>query len=400
MPFVQARCTNCGATLKVDSDHEAAVCPSCGCAFIVEKAINHYHTTVNNTYQQNFAGATIHIDQSVNVDNLFALGMDSYQGGRYKEAYNSFTKVLEVKADHPLAMIYRGLSVAKTAVFTQQGYDINFAMMINAVDRIIHTESLLEILGLENLRACVDEMLAILSTAIREINLCYVPRALGQDNITVVWGALGICLSSCTDLGRAMYDLPLNALQPGSPLWEQTYQIGMLTLAVLDTMTAEREYSVVWGTRSGIGQINRVRPNNYGQLIAYRRDIAAELYRQFPDRRMPSEASMAGGLIPQTSGKNGCYVATCVYGSYDCPEVWVLRRYRDQKLAKTRRGRLFIRLYYAVSPTLVKWFGKTGWFRAMWRGKLNRMVKKYKAEGYEDTPYDDPAYGRPNHPAE
>ena len=24
-----------------------------------------------------------------------------------------------------------------------------------------------------------------------------------------------------------------------------------------------------------------------------------------------------------------CYVATAVYGSYDCPEVWTLRRFRD-----------------------------------------------------------------------
>ncbi len=30
--------------------------------------------------------------------------------------------------------------------------------------------------------------------------------------------------------------------------------------------------------------------------------------------------------------KNGCYIATCVYGSYDCPEVWTLRRFRDDVL--------------------------------------------------------------------
>ena len=36
---------------------------------------------------------------------------------------------------------------------------------------------------------------------------------------------------------------------------------------------------------------------------------------------------------PQNSG--GCYVATCVYGSYDCPQVWTLRRFRDNTLAET-----------------------------------------------------------------
>ena len=53
--------------------------------------------------------------------------------------------------------------------------------------------------------------------------------------------------------------------------------------------------------------------------------------------------------------KAGCYVATAVYGSYDCPQVWTLRRFRDHTLAASWYGRSFIRAYYAISPTLVKW---------------------------------------------
>ena len=37
----------------------------------------------------------------------------------------------------------------------------------------------------------------------------------------------------------------------------------------------------------------------------------------------------------------GCYVATCVYGSYDCPQVWTLRRFRDDTLGSTWYGRAF-----------------------------------------------------------
>ncbi len=87
--------------------------------------------------------------------------------------------------------------------------------------------------------------------------------------------------------------------------------------------------------------------------------------------------------------EGGCYVATAVYGSYNCPEVWVLRRYRDQKLASHGFGRAFIKLYYAVSPTVVKLFGKTRWFNHMWRGILDKKIRKLKACGYEDTPYND-----------
>lgn len=82
-------------------------------------------------------------------------------------------------------------------------------------------------------------------------------------------------------------------------------------------------------------------------------------------------------------------MAACVYGSYDYPEVWTLRRYRDNTLGATWYGRAFIKLYYATSPTLVKWFGKTKWFKKMWKGKLDRMVKKLQDNGVENTPYDD-----------
>ena len=87
--------------------------------------------------------------------------------------------------------------------------------------------------------------------------------------------------------------------------------------------------------------------------------------------------------------KQGCYIATCVYGSYDCPEVWTLRRFRDDTLSKTWYGRLFIRVYYAISPTIIKWFGHPKWFKMFWRGRLDNLVNKLHSKGVEDTPYSD-----------
>ena len=92
------------------------------------------------------------------------------------------------------------------------------------------------------------------------------------------------------------------------------------------------------------------------------------------------------GVVPP---KGGCYVATAVYGSYDCPQVWTLRRFRDDALAETWYGRAFIHTYYAISPTLVKWFGKSTWFRQMWKPTLDRMVLRLNREGVSDTPYSD-----------
>lgn len=100
-----------------------------------------------------------------------------------------------------------------------------------------------------------------------------------------------------------------------------------------------------------------------------------------------SSPNFTGGYNHSSSG--GCYVATCVYGSYDCPEVWTLRRFRDQYLASTLLGRLFIKTYYTISPIIVKWFGKTNIFRTFWKKRLDRMVKDLQSKGYNSDPYKD-----------
>jgi uncharacterized Zn finger protein (UPF0148 family) len=76
--------------------------------------------------------------------------------------------------------------------------------------------------------------------------------------------------------------------------------------------------------------------------------------------------------------KSGCYIATSVYGSYDCPQVWTLRRYRDDTLTNVWYGRLFIRLYYATSPTVVKLFGKKAWFNNFCKKRLDMFIENLK----------------------
>jgi hypothetical protein len=97
---------------------------------------------------------------------------------------------------------------------------------------------------------------------------------------------------------------------------------------------------------------------------------------------------------PNTNGSSsqkseGCYIATAVYGSYDCPQVWVLRRYRDLKLKNSVFGRIFIKVYYAVSPTLVKYFGNKVWFIKAWKKFLNHKIYTLRNLGYSQERYVD-----------
>lgn len=73
--------------------------------------------------------------------------------------------------------------------------------------------------------------------------------------------------------------------------------------------------------------------------------------RDTPPSTVPSNPAPA---TTPSKKKEGCYIATTVYGSYNAPEVLVLRRFRDETLQKTALGRWFIRTYYRWSPSVAK----------------------------------------------
>lgn len=124
---------------------------------------------------------------------------------------------------------------------------------------------------------------------------------------------------------------------------------------------------------------------NTGGVALYNSDTDYQIVQMITEKN-PDILMGDAAAKPKTGG---CYVATCVYGSYDCPSVWTLRRYRDEMLASTWYGRAFIHTYYAISPTLVKWFGDMAWFKKIWKGTLDKMVDRLQANGIEDAPYQD-----------
>lgn len=95
-------------------------------------------------------------------------------------------------------------------------------------------------------------------------------------------------------------------------------------------------------------------------------------------------------IQPSQKKQGGCYVATCVYGSYDCPPVWSLRRFRDEFLLEHPLGRVFVKTYYAISPTMVKKFGHTAWFNTLFRSLLTPLVCYLNRHGISSDAYRDP----------
>ena len=116
-------------------------------------------------------------------------------------------------------------------------------------------------------------------------------------------------------------------------------------------------------------------------------DFCDECYEEGYDEGY--EAARRNSRRSSTSGSSsdGCYIATAVYGSYDCPEVWTLRRFRDEVLRASVLGRLFIRSYYAVSPGLVRHIGSKSLFQKTVKRVLDSFVSHLNKAGFRDTPY-------------
>ena len=95
------------------------------------------------------------------------------------------------------------------------------------------------------------------------------------------------------------------------------------------------------------------------------------------DQSSDSGSSNSGsdsGTSDSGSSGSGCYVATMVYGSYEADEVWVLRRFRDNVLQKSRGGRWFINWYYSWSPGFVAKYGKYKFIHRVAKSVLQPLV--------------------------
>lgn len=288
MPLVKAQCTNCGASLEVDSSKEAAICPHCNTPYIVEKAINNYTTNVTN---------------NINAENVVINAKDK---GDFTVERNV---LLSYSGNQTVVVIPDSVKEIGKSAFAECKYITDVVVPVGVVK-----------IGAYAFHGC---------SRLENINI--------PEGVTIIEDS---AFSQCKSLKSIV--IPSSVKEIGTYAFSDCVKL----------------------TSVAINGNCYVRDSTFFRCKSLKE-------------------------MPKCAKARGCYVATCVYGSYDCPQVWTLRRYRDDTLGATRRGRAFIHLYYAVSPTLVKWFGKTKWFKMMWRPKLDRMVKKLNVQGVEDTPYED-----------
>lgn len=118
--IVPAKCTGCGASLKVNANEKAAICPYCNNAYIVEQAINNYN--INMVGNVSVGSATINVS-GANVDNLLLRAKDFEIKGNFKNALNYYNQVLDI--DFSVAAAQDGIKRIKNIIINHVYFQTN-----------------------------------------------------------------------------------------------------------------------------------------------------------------------------------------------------------------------------------------------------------------------------------
>ena len=106
--------------------------------------------------------------------------------------------------------------------------------------------------------------------------------------------------------------------------------------------------------------------NHYKKTMNVSEEVATEYVEKF----------IIDNNLTDKVKRKGCFIATACYGDYDAPEVLILRKYRDEKLAVTSFGRLFIETYYIVSPFFARTIEKSEFLKRVVRNYfLQKLIK-------------------------
>ena len=76
--------------------------------------------------------------------------------------------------------------------------------------------------------------------------------------------------------------------------------------------------------------------------------------------------------------KPKCFIATAAYGSPYAREIYILRRWRDNSLNTNYFGRLFVKIYYKVSPPIARLVERNKFMKKTVRSFLDIVLKFFK----------------------
>lgn len=344
-------CEMCGSQDLIKQDGYY-VCQNCGTKYAPEEA---------KKLMVEVSGA-VKVDNSEKIENLYVLARRAYKDGNWNDAENYYSQLTVERPKDWEAQFYKGYCNA------WNNNENNILAVAQKVRSILRTTFELinnELASSEAKKTAVDDVyvkyMQIDELLLSKMSLAGFNENMSQNELQVILQAR---------IEKSLKKAAMNSIIG----IEGTQSDGTASIEDAFSCAMQRAYiHLIIGDG-----ISPVYPDK--ALASYK--IAAEFLRGTdngnkalqkakmidPTYELPLEKEIPTPKTSSISNTNssqsgGCYVATAVYGSYDCPQVWTLRRYRDYTLAETWYGRVFVRTYYAISPPLVKWFGEADWFK-------------------------------------
>lgn len=364
-------CEMCGSTNLLKQDG-VFVCQSCGTKYSVEEAKKMMvEGTVN-------VEGTVKIDKVEDANNFLQLAEAAIESANGDEAYEYVNRALEISPNNARAWLIK----MKATAFLCSLADTKVLDILNAGKRAIE---------LSDGEFSQEVYNFYLEVMLRTLQFFTTQLEQGLQEIQDLYHA------NCQVYLFNTSEITWNQDEIGNLIFNQIDSVVMYRDAVPDDFVSEESILTVnlvaqvaqqwvYFTQALNSRLNACGTKLSDNQVSELRKTLNRI-----KQGLPKEVSEDLGSDEQISNP-GCYIATAVYGSYDCPEVWTLRRFRDYTLAETWYGRTFINIYYTISPTLVKWFGKSEWFRKSALLPLNKLIVYLHKKGIEDTPYNDRSF--------
>lgn len=358
-------CEMCGSNefKKVDGEYQ---CMHCKTRYTVEEAKKLF---IEGTVD---VKGTVQIDNSNNRKKFETLASRSYENEEYDQAYEYYLKLLEIDTDNWFYIFRKGICSSKKSNLAEFRVDDVVKACKDAL-RILEEKEDNDIREKKYQMATEINTIAI---EFRKIAANHYSKYWETDSSAPEYWARVLKCAECDEYAKTLLESYIKTEKREFELYKMILK-NLIFWYV--EVCANRKY------KTGYNQYGPVYKN-----ISYRDSLRPPILAKYDQYVAFLKQYDQGYIAPSIARRgSGCYVATCVYGDYDCPEVWTLRRYRDYKLKKSWYGRIFIKMYYAISPKVVNAFGRKEWFNKFFKRRLDKKVSKLKEQGYESTRYID-----------
>lgn len=297
MPFLAAVCPQCSGALQVPDDRDVVKCMYCAVDVIVRQAI------------QLVPG---------NSKNLMELARSAFDAGNNKEAYDYFTRVLEMEPRNAEAWLGKGASAGRQSTLS----DFRFNEMLVAFQNATKF-GMGEALGAIQ-KGCAAQ-LAHVATA------CF---KLARDQVV-----------QCAGLNNS-WDEYLERCRMILTLYEAALVYSPADMTIRKNIVHLCKINIE-------GLVYKdPRNSNLRKVHSLTRESETQLRTKLATYASALKNADADYVVPVPTKASSCFVVTATMGDEDHPYVCSLRAFRDETLMHTSSGRRFIAWYYAHGPAI------------------------------------------------